>query len=236
VEQVLVLLPQASSVAQTTTMAFPGEANIDLGLAINQPPPCLTGFLPASQWRSPADTSIQPLPSGTYCKIPKDTAANAVRGSRNIPCVDVPGKSAATPTECRSGQPYEPQGTNPWYGDPNQVLTCPAPAARCDQPVKPGFVQPAPSIDTGLNPVPAAGLPGAPPPVNDALSPPGVGTVECNGQQPNPCNYTPDAPPGGAPMQTQSGEVTGPDGVKYSVDNSIQSGDDGWKRMLAPVG
>lgn len=235
VEQVLVLLPQVSAVAQTTTMAFPGEANIDLGLAINQPPPCVTGFLPASQWRSPADTSIAPLPANTYCKIPQEQTANSVRGARNIPCVDVPGKRAATPQECRSGRPYEPQGTNPWYGDPNQVLNCPAPAARCDQPVKPGVVVPAPSIDTGLNPMPASGLPGTPPPTSDSLSPPGSGSVHCNGQQPNPCTYTPAQAPGAA-LQTQSGEVTGPDGVKYSVDNSIDSGDDGWKRMLAPAG
>lgn len=235
IEQVLVLLPQVGSVAQTTTLAFPGEANIDLGLAINQPPPCLTGFLPASQWRSPADTSIAPLPSGTYCKIPQDQPSNSVRGARNIPCVDVPGRRAATAEECRSGQPYEAAGTNPWYGDPNQVLTCPAPAARCDQPVKPGVVVPAPTIDTGTNPMPAAGLPGTPPPVSSPLTAPGVGTVQCVGQQPNPCTYTPAGPPG-VTLQTQSGEVTGPDGVKYSVDNSIQSGDDGWKRMLAPVG
>lgn len=235
IEQVLVLLPQVSSVAQTTTLAFPGEARIDLGLAINQPPPCLTGFLPASQWRSPADTSIAPLPSGTYCKIPQDQPANAVRGARNIPCIDVPGKRAATPAECRSGQPYVPAGTNPWYGDPNQVLSCPAPAARCDQPVQPGYVIPAPTIDTGLNPMPAAGLPGTPPPVSDPLTPPGQGSVRCDGQQPNPCAYIPSGPPG-ATLQTHSGEVTGPDGVKYSVDTSIQSGDDGWKQMLAPVG
>ncbi|BDX33766.1 mammalian cell entry protein [Mycobacterium antarcticum] len=235
IEQVLVLLPQVSSVAQTTTLAFPGEARIDLGLAINQPPPCLTGFVPASQWRSPADTSAAPLPSNTYCKIPQDQTANSVRGARNIPCVDVPGRRAATPQDCRSGQPYEPQGTNPWYGDPNQTLTCPAPGARCDQPVKPGYVVPAPSIDTGLNPLPAGSLPGTPPPVSDPVSAPGAGSVQCNGQQPNSCSYSPDVPPG-AVLQTQSGEITGPDGVRYSVDNSIESGDDGWKRMLAPVG
>ncbi|CAN5812827.1 MlaD family protein [soil metagenome] len=223
-EQVLVLLPQAASVAQTATVAFPGEARIDLGLAINQPPPCLTGFLPAGQWRSPADTSIAPLPSGTYCKIPQETTANSVRGARNIPCVDVPGRTAATPQECRNGQPYTPLGTNPWYGDPNQIVNCPAPAARCDQPVKPGLVIPAPTIDTGLNPLPADQLPGTPPPVSDPLTQPGSGSVECNGQQPNPCTYTPN------------GQITGPDGVKYSVDNSIEPGDEGWKKMLAPAG
>lgn len=235
VEQVLVLLPQVGSVAQTTTLAFPGEARIDLGLAINQPPPCLTGFVPASQWRSPADTSIEPLPAGTYCKIPQDATANAVRGARNIPCVDVPGRTAATPQECRSGQPYVPLGTNPWYGDPNQIVSCPAPAARCDLPVRPGRVIPAPSVNTGLNPLPAGQLPGTPPPVSDPVSQPGAGTVECNGQQPNPCVYTPSGMPTSI-YETQSGEITGPDGVRYSVDNSIETGDDGWKRMLAPAG
>ena len=80
-----------------------------------------------------------------YCKIPKDTPANGVRGARNFPCVDVPGKRAATPQECRDPKPYVPLGTNPWYGDPDQILNCPAPGARCDQPMKPGFV------DTGAN-------------------------------------------------------------------------------------
>lgn len=234
VEQVLALLPQVSSVAQTTTLAFPGEANIDLGLAINTPPPCLTGFVPAPQWRSPADTSIAPLPAGTYCKIPQDTTANAVRGARNIPCLDVDGKRAAAPQDCRSGKPYVPQGTNPWYGDLNQILTCPAPAARCDQPVKPGLVIPAPTLDTGLNPAPADRVPGTPPPVSDPLSRPGSGSVQCNGQQPNPCVYTP-APQGPA-FDGQAAEVTGPGGVRYTVQSASGTGDDGWKRMLAPLG
>lgn len=150
-EQVLVFLPQGASIAQTVAAPFPNMAALDLALAINQPPPCLTGFIPAEQWRSFADTSMQPLPVGTYCKIPMDTPSNSVRGSRNIPCVDVPGKRAATPRECRSTKPYEPAGTNPWYGDPNQLLTCPAPAAR----LKPGLVVPAPSVNNGLNPAPA---------------------------------------------------------------------------------
>lgn len=235
-EQVLVLLPQASAVAQTTTLAFPGEANIDLGLAINQPPPCLTGFISASEWRSPADTSLAPLPADTYCKIPQDTTANAVRGARNIPCVDVPGRTAATPQECRSGQPYVPMGTNPWYGDPNQIVSCPAPAARCDQPVKPGLVIPAPTVNTGQIPLPADQLPGTPPPISDPLTPPNSGTVECNGQQPNPCAYTPAASFPALSAVGQSGEATGPDGVKYTVTNSSGGGEDGWKQMLSPEG
>jgi phospholipid/cholesterol/gamma-HCH transport system substrate-binding protein len=235
VEQVLVLLPQVGAVAQATTLAYPGEAHIDLGLAINQPPPCLTGFLPSAQWRSPADTNIAPLPAGTYCKIPQDFTANAVRGARNIPCIDVDGRHAASPQDCRSRRPYVPLGTNPWYGDPNQILNCPAPGGRCNQAVKPGFVIPAPTLDTGLNPAPADRVPGTPPPVSDPLSRPGSGSVQCNGQQPNPCVYTPGGPPT-ATLNTQSSEITGPDGVRYSVQNSNPTGDDGWKKMLAPAG
>ncbi|ARG56607.1 virulence factor Mce family protein [Mycobacterium kansasii] len=237
VEQVLVFLPQGASIAQTVAAPFPNMAALDLALAINQPPPCLTGFIPASEWRSFADTSLQPLPTGTYCKIPMDTPANSVRGSRNIPCVDVPGKRAATPRECRDPKPYVPAGTNPRDGDPNQLLTCPAPAARCDQPVKPGLVIPAPSINNGMNPAPADRLPpgGTPPPVSDPLQRPGSGTVQCNGQQPNPCVYTPGGPPT-AVYSPQSGELVGPDGVRYSVENSTKTGDDGWKEMLAPAG
>ena len=69
-EQALVILPQGATVAQAGTI-FENEGLLHLGLSINQPPPCLTGFLPASEWRSPADTSMAPLPSGTYCKIPQ---------------------------------------------------------------------------------------------------------------------------------------------------------------------
>lgn len=162
-------------------------------------------------------------------------ASNVVRGARNNPCVDVPGKRAATPRECRSNEAYVPGGTNPWYGDPNQMLSCPAPAARCDQPVKPGQVIPAPSVNNGINPLPADQLPGTPPPVNDPLQRPGSGTVQCNGQQPNPCVYTPSTFPTTI-YEVQSGKVVAPDGVVYSVEASTHAGADGWKVMLAPTG
>jgi phospholipid/cholesterol/gamma-HCH transport system substrate-binding protein len=229
-EQLLVFLPEIGAIAQTVVASAPGSVLLALNLSINNPPPCLTGFLPASQWRAPADTSIAPLPSGTYCKIPQDTPANVVRGARNYPCVDFPGKRRATPRECRDSKPYVPLGTNPWYGDPNQFRNCPAPGARCDQPVDPGRVIPAPSVNSGLNPLPADRLPGTPPPISDSLQRPGSGTVQCNGQQPNPCIYTPASP--SAIYLPSSGELVGPDGVKYAVENSSHTGDDGWKDML----
>ncbi len=240
VEQVLVFLPQLGSIVQSISAPYEKDhmAALDLSLAINYPPPCLTGFRPAPEWRSAADTSIAPLRSGQYCKIPQDYQANVVRGARNMPCMDVPGKRAPTPQECRSNKPYEPLGTNPWYGDPNQIRNCPAPGARCDQPVDPGHVIPAPSVNNGLNPLPADRLPPkglTPPPISDPLQRPGTGSVTCNGQQPNPCVYTPGGPPAAA-YSPMSGEVVGPDGSKYSVNNSSNTGDDGWKAMLAPAG
>jgi phospholipid/cholesterol/gamma-HCH transport system substrate-binding protein len=259
VEQALVYFPQSAAGLQAGTV-FPGYGIINFalgplvvgtaaslltqslvppgfGTSLNSSPPCLTGFLPASQWRVPADTSAADLPTGMYCKIPKEFQGLAVRGARNYPCADVPGKRAASPIECRSNEPYVPLGTNPWYGDPNQILTCPAPGARCDQPVDPGRVIPAPSINNGMNPLPANLLPpyGSPPPSSDPLSAPGQGSVVCNGQQPNPCSYTPSQAPI-AIYNPQSGQILAPDGSRYSVTDSTGSSDDGWKQMLAPAG
>jgi phospholipid/cholesterol/gamma-HCH transport system substrate-binding protein len=240
VEQTLVFLPQLGSIVQAISAPYEkdGMAALDLTVSINYPPPCLTGFRPAPDWRAPADVSIAPLRDGNYCRIPQDFQANAVRGARNLPCMDVPGKRAPTPQDCRSNKPYEPLGTNPWFGDPNQIRNCPAPGARCDQPVDPGHVIPAPSVNNGLNPLPADRLPPqglTPPPKSDPLQRPGSGSVQCNGQQPNPCIYTPGGPPT-AIYSPMSGEVMGPDGSKYSVNNSSNTGDDGWKEMLAPAG
>src|SRR5246127_329765 len=240
VEQTLVFLPQLGSIVQAISAPYEkdGMAALDLSLAINYPPPCLTGFRPAPEWRAPADVSIAPLREGNYCRIPQDYQANVVRGARNLPCMDVPGKRAPTPQDCRSNQPYQPLGTNPWFGDPNQIRNCPAPGARCDQPVDPGHVIPAPSVNNGLTPLPADRLPPqgqTPPPKSDPLQRPGTGSVQCNGQQPNPCIYTPGGPPA-AVYSPMSGEIAGPDGSKYSVNNSRTTGDDGWKEMLAPAG
>ena len=248
VEQALVLLPQGAAAGEAVAAPFKGEASLDLGLSINQPAPCLTGFLPAAQWRAPADTSVKPVEDGLYCKIPQETPANTVRGARNLPCVDVPGKRAATPMECRSNEPYVPLGTNPWIGDPNQIVNCPAPGAACDQPVNPGTVMPAPTINNGMNPLPADLLPPPKAPTSDPLSTPGQGAVQCadpaagvdirgvqpGWPQPVQCNYTP-ATKTSATYNASSGEITGPDGTKYTVKNSTTTGDDGWKEMLAPV-
>lgn len=233
VEQGLVFLPQGASIAQTVVAPFPDSAALDFRLAINEPPPCLTGFLPASEWRSPAETTTIDPPARAYCKIPKDFQANVVRGARNYPCADVPGKRAANPEECRGEEPYIPAGTNPWYGDPNQILACPAPGARCDQPVNPGMVIPAPSINNGRNPAPADALSPSPPPMSDPLTPPRSGTTQCSGQQPVQCTYTP-ADISSTIYDVSRGQVVAADGAVFRVNSPVPTGEE-WKDMLAPA-
>jgi phospholipid/cholesterol/gamma-HCH transport system substrate-binding protein len=59
--------------------------------------------------------------------------------------------------------------------------------------------------------------------------------VTCSGQQPNPCDYTPATNPT-AIYNPQNGQITAPDGTRYSITDSAGNGDDGWKQMLQPAG
>lgn len=83
------------------------------------------GFLPPSQWRSPADTTTVDTPDGLYCKLPQDSPI-LLRGARNAPCMGVPGKRAPTVEECYSDQPYKPLAmrqhtVGPYPIDPNLI-------------------------------------------------------------------------------------------------------------------
>src|SRR5690606_21538695 len=112
---------------------------LDFNLNINLPPPCTTGFLPASQKRAPSVVDAPDPPEGDlYCRIPQD-APFSVRGARNIPCATVPGKRAPTVKMCESDAQYVPlnDGFN-WKGDPNATLT------GQDVPQRPGDYGPQP--------------------------------------------------------------------------------------------
>jgi phospholipid/cholesterol/gamma-HCH transport system substrate-binding protein len=108
-EQLLVLLP--ASVAYTQTAGSlnwaDGQSRGDFALTIDDPPICTVGFMPASQWRNPSDTSDIDTPDGLYCKLPQDSPL-AVRGARNYPCMGHPGKRAPTVEICNSDKPYMP--------------------------------------------------------------------------------------------------------------------------------
>ncbi|MEW5808343.1 MAG: MlaD family protein [Actinomycetota bacterium] len=181
-EQLLVLLPQGTAVTQAvgvhkrnTKQDYMGDAlNFNLNLAIPAfpapiplppqalPPPCTTGFLPAQQRRVPTFEDYPDRPPGNvYCRVPQDAPFN-VRGARNLPCVERPGKRAPTWQECLSDETYVPlnDGYN-WKGDPNATASG----------------QPVPDIPPNIPATGASAPPGpAPPPIAAAEYDPASGT------------------------------------------------------------
>lgn len=126
-EQLLVLLPPSAAMYQsaTPTNNATGIPVGDFRISVDDPPSCTVGFLPPSSWRSPADTTTIDTPDGLYCKLPQDSAI-AVRGARNFPCMDKPGKYAPTVAECKSDKPFQPlaarqHALGPYPFDPNLV-------------------------------------------------------------------------------------------------------------------
>ena len=132
IEQILVLYPPMTTALITAAGNGPPEdgALVDFHLQLNDPPPCLAGFVPPDQWRSPADTSVVDTPGDVFCQLPQDYP-NAVRGARNVPCMEYPGRRAPTPDMCRTG--YSPTySDNPWTGPPTPVASenvAPTPAS-----------------------------------------------------------------------------------------------------------
>lgn len=109
-EQLLVLLPPYLAATQSygSSLNNPtGMALSEFTLTLGDPPACTLGFLPPSSWRSPADLSDVDTPDGLYCKLPQDSPIG-VRGTRNFPCMEQPGKRAPTVEICESDKPFEP--------------------------------------------------------------------------------------------------------------------------------
>lgn len=129
-EQLLVLLPQGAADMQAigvanrnTKLSYKGGF-LSFNLNLNLPPPCTTGFLPATQMRAASLEDYPPFPQGDlYCRVPQDSIFN-VRGARNTPCTTRPGKRAPTAKLCESDENYVPlnDGEN-WKGDPNATLS-----------------------------------------------------------------------------------------------------------------
>jgi phospholipid/cholesterol/gamma-HCH transport system substrate-binding protein len=110
--QVLVLYPLVVTTLQSITLPLraEGSANLDFKATVNNPPPCTLGFLPVSQRRDVEDLTLTATPNNLYCKLPQNDPS-VVRGARNAPCLEAPGKRAATVEECR-GRGYRPAGVN----------------------------------------------------------------------------------------------------------------------------
>lgn len=132
-EQILVVLPQG--ISALATIAVPNMDGTDRGFlsfnttTLNSSAPCTTGFLPASERRDGSAVDSPPRPDeALYCAVPQNSQI-AVRGSRNLPCMDKPGKRAPTVEICKGDAPYEPLGNNPWVGEPTPAENDSTPGA-----------------------------------------------------------------------------------------------------------
>lgn len=208
IEQLLVLLPGTVALQQSFGIMKNNPYGLplsDFALTISDPPPCTVGFLPPSQWRSPADETTIDTPDGLYCKLPQDSPIG-VRGARNLPCMGHPGKRAPTVELCNDPKGYQPLAIRqhylgPYPIDPNLIAQGIPPDDRVDfndrihaptegTPLPPGAVPggtPPDPLMAPITPVPAA--PPMPPP------PPG-----------NSINGTP-IPPVEAPLAPAAAEV-----------------------------
>ena len=118
-EQALVIFPALMAALITVGGGVPADegGKLDFKVDLQDPPPCSTGFIPPPEIRSPADTTLRELPTDLYCKTAQNDPA-VVRGARNYPCQEFPGKRAPTIQLCRDPKGYVPIGTNPWRGPP----------------------------------------------------------------------------------------------------------------------
>ncbi|WP_186628745.1 MCE family protein [Rhodococcus sp. BP22] len=121
IEQILVLYPPITAALMTAAGSGPADegAIVNFQLEVNDPPSCTTGFLPADQRRDPNEMSVPDTPADLFCKVDQ-SESTAVRGSRNLPCMEVPGRRAPTPEICRSAEGYVPLGNNPPWGPVEQ--------------------------------------------------------------------------------------------------------------------
>ena len=187
IEQLLVVLPALFAAITTAAGGAPQDegAKLDFKLDLNDPPPCAVGFLPPPLMRTPADETVRELPRDLYCKVAQNDPST-VRGARNYPCQEFPGKRAPTIQQCRDPKGYVPVGRNPWRGPPvpyntpetNGLNTLPPnkfpyiPPGADPDPGVPIAGPPPPGVVAGPGPVPRQPA-FDPPPPNDSGPPPG---------------------------------------------------------------
>jgi phospholipid/cholesterol/gamma-HCH transport system substrate-binding protein len=220
IEQALVIFPALQAALLTVSGQLPLEegGKQDFKISINDPPPCNTGFLPPTAIRSPGDTTLRELPTDMYCKVAQNDPT-VVRGARNYPCQEFPGKRAPTIQLCRDPKGYVPLGSSPWRGPPVPIGT-PMDVREDDTPedgrnilppnkfpyippeadpdpgypVAPGLVPPG--VQTGPGPAPHQPWPYIPPPNNNGPPPPATAWIP---PAPYPDAWPPPAvPPGWA--------------------------------------
>ena len=206
IEQALVIFPALMAALITVGGGVPADegGKLDFKVDLGDPPPCSTGFIPPTEIRSPADTTLRDLPTDLYCKTAQNDAA-VVRGARNYPCQEFPGKRAPTVQLCRDPRGYVPIGTNPWRGPPIPYGTpmdqrednhyeppgrniapynkFPFIPPGADYDPGPPSVQLPPGVLPGPGPAPNAPFP-LPVPPNDNGPPPAVAVLRAAGSDP----------------------------------------------------
>ena len=218
VQQLLVLLPPYIGAIQSATPVNnpTGRALGDFAITIGDPPACTVGFLPPSSWRSPDDMTEVDTPDGLYCKLPQDSPI-AVRGARNYPCIEHPGKRAATVQDCDSDRPFEPLATRqhvfgPAPFDPNLVSQGIPPDGRVDSgdnlyaPVE--GTPPPPVAQPPTDSPPPVASPNGDPPIPAATS----SSFADNGSEPRPAVAM-------ARYNARSGAYMASDGHMYHQSN-----------------
>lgn len=185
IEQALVIVPALFAALLTVGGGLPADegGKLDFKVNLGDAPPCSTGFIPPAMIRSPADTTLRELPTDLYCKTAQNDPS-VVRGARNYPCQEFPGKRAPTVQLCRDPRGYVPIGNNPWRGPPvpygtpvenGRNITPPnkfpniPPGADYDP--GPPVVQLPPGVPPGPGPAPNAPFP-LPVPPSDLGPPP----------------------------------------------------------------
>ncbi|MFD6390406.1 MCE family protein [Nocardia sp. NPDC060259] len=139
-EQLMVVFPPLIAALRTAIRGpIQYGVMVDFMTVLNDPPACTTGFLPADQWRQPSELDQVDTPPGLYCKVPQDSNI-AVRGIRNTPCMEFPGRRAPTPELCRTG--FVPEGNNPPFGPVQPVAPASAPAGASTGGVTPAAARP----------------------------------------------------------------------------------------------
>lgn len=230
IEQLLVVLPALfGAVITVANGEVPDEGGkLDFKLSIGDPPPCSVGFLPPTAVRSSADTTLRDVPKDMYCKVAQSDPS-VVRGARNYPCMEYPGKRAPTVELCRDPRGYVPIGTNPWRGppvpygtpviNPRNILPpnkFPNIPPEADYDPGPPVVQLPPGVPPGPGPAPNAPFPLPVPPANGPPPPP----WPYHGPTVPPYALPPDTPPPVAPSAAESpGLAMQPDGATHHAQS-----------------
>jgi phospholipid/cholesterol/gamma-HCH transport system substrate-binding protein len=256
IEQALVIFPALMAALVTVGGGLPADegAKLDFKVDLGDPPPCSVGFVPPTQIRSPADTTLRDLPTDLYCKTAQNDPA-VVRGARNYPCMEFPGKRAPTVQLCRDPVGYVPIGSNPWRGPPVPYGSTPITDPRNITPANkfpnippaadydpgPPVVQLPPGVAPGPGPAPHAPFPlpippndnGPPPPLPfyappDQIVPPYGRTPPGAPAPPPPPGQLPPLPAEGAPPL-----ASGPDLTTYDSRNGVFADPAGGTGVLA---